>query len=205
MGFLSVLSLAQRWAAERLAPGSAAIDATAGNGVDTLFLARACGRGGIVYAFDVQPSALARTRERLAAAAGGGAAGGGAGALAPVEPVLAGHEQMAERVAPEHRGRIRAVMFNLGYLPGEGADRSIVTRPETTVAALNAAFDLLAPQGIITVVAYPGHEGGDAEAAAVEAWAAGLPAAVAQSVLYRFPQKSAAPYLIAIEKRKADI
>ncbi|MBB6731048.1 class I SAM-dependent methyltransferase [Cohnella zeiphila] len=215
MGFLSVLSLAQRWAAERLEPGAAAVDATAGGGVDTLFLARACGPKGRVYAFDVQRDAVNRTRERLAAAArdsesgsGNGsiarrASGGGSAppSLAPVELLLAGHERMAELVAPEHRGRIRAVMFNLGYLPGEGGDRSIVTRPETTVAALEAALGLLAPKGIVTAVLYPGHEGGDIEAAAVEAWAAALPSVLAQSVQYRFPQKPSAPYLIAVSKR----
>lgn len=224
MGFPSVLTMAQRWAAERAEPGAVAIDATAGGGVDTLFLARTVGPGGHVYAFDVQQAALDRTRERLAAEASALAAsaetrpgagpdaaaaqpsarlrGGGApGALAPVALLHAGHERMAELVAPEHRGRVRAVMFNLGYLPGEGGDRAVITRPDTTLAALNAALELLAPRGIVTAVVYPGHDGGELEAAAVDAWAAALPASVAQSALYRFAQKPSAPYLLAVEKR----
>ena len=68
MGFLSVLSQAQRWVKERAKPGDAVVDATAGNGSDTLFLARTVGSGGIVYAFDIQAEALENTRRRLDAA-----------------------------------------------------------------------------------------------------------------------------------------
>jgi len=212
MGFPSVLTMAQRWIAERAEPGSVAVDATAGGGVDTLFLARLAGPGGHVYAFDVQEAALALTRERLAAeAAAANARGGerrpaspdrrGGGGLAPVTLLHAGHERMAELIAPEYRGRVRAVMFNLGYLPAEGSDRAVITRPETTLAAMDAALDLLAPRGVLTAVVYPGHEGGELEAGAVGDWAASVPASIAQTVLYRYPQKPASPYLLALEKK----
>jgi predicted methyltransferase len=195
MGFLSVLTMAQRWTAERAAsaPGGLAIDATAGGGVDTLFLARTVGPKGRVFAFDIQEAALERTGRRLADAAAAGEA------LAPVELLLAGHERMAELVPPEAHGNIRAVMFNLGYLPG--GDAGVITRPHTTLAALDAALELLAPGGALTAVLYPGHPGGDAEAAAVERWFSDLPSVRAQAVLYRYPQKPAAPYLVALEKK----
>jgi predicted methyltransferase len=194
MGFPSVLTMAQRLAAERLAPGSAAIDATAGGGVDTLFLARQTGPRGRVLAFDVQEEALARTRLRLEEARAAGEA------LAEVTLVPAGHERMEEYVPAELHGRIRAVMFNLGYLPG--SDSPVITRPETTLPALEAALRLLAPGGVLTAVLYPGHPGGDEEARAVERWMAELPDAAARTVLYCFPQKEKAPYLVALEKRQ---
>lgn len=194
MGFLSVLTMAQRWVAERAGPGDAVIDATAGGGVDTLFLARTVGARGIVYAFDVQEAALARTKARLAVASAAGRE-----LLASVELLHAGHETMAACIPEAQHGRIRAAMFNLGYLPG--ADPSVITVPDTTLAALEAALRLLAPGGALTAVLYPGHEGGETEAAAVEKWAATVPAAYAQTVMYRFPQKPAAPYLVALEKR----
>ncbi|WP_276354814.1 class I SAM-dependent methyltransferase [Cohnella caldifontis] len=194
MGFLSVLTMAQRWAAERAsAPGSLAIDATAGTGVDTLFLARTVGPKGRVFAFDIQEAALRRTRDRLAEAAAGDEA------LAPVELVHAGHERMAEFVPAASHGRVRAIMFNLGYLPG--GDENVITRPDSTLAALEAALELLAPGGALTAVLYPGHPGGETEAAAVERWASEVPGSRAQAVTYRFPQKPAAPYLVALEKR----
>lgn len=195
MGFLSVLAMAQRWVAERAGPGAVAVDATAGGGVDTLFLARTVGPGGLVYAFDIQEAALDRTRERLAAADGPG------GGIAPVRLLRAGHERMAELIDPRHRGLVRAAMFNLGFLPMADADRSVITRPDTTIPAMKAALGLMAPGGVLTAVVYPGHEGGGEEAQEVERWMTSLPAAEAQLALYRMPQKPAAPYLLALEKR----
>ncbi|XID93191.1 class I SAM-dependent methyltransferase [Paenibacillaceae bacterium WGS1546] len=191
MGFLSVLSQAQRWVQERAGPGDTVVDATAGNGSDTLFLARTVGPRGIVYAFDVQAEALASTRKRLEKEADE--------RLAAVELVHAGHETMAAALPSDSRGRLAAAMFNLGYLPG--AESPLITRPETTLAALDAALGMLRTGGALTIVAYPGHEGGKEEADAAEAWAANVPPSLAQTVLYRFLQKPAAPYLIALAKR----
>ncbi|WP_217597737.1 class I SAM-dependent methyltransferase [Cohnella sp. GbtcB17] len=207
MGFLSVLTMAQRLVSERLAPGATVVDATAGGGVDTLFLARAVGPGGRVYAFDVQEAALARTKKRLLEAAPSAAPGVGGAARALGEVVLlhAGHEEMAARVPLEAHGRVGAIMFNLGYLPGgpetaEGAG-PIITKPDTTLAALDAALRLLAPGGIATIAVYPGHEGGQDEAAAVDDWIAALPEDAVQALLYRFPKRTGSPYLYALEKK----
>ncbi|MFC5470577.1 class I SAM-dependent methyltransferase [Cohnella suwonensis] len=194
MGFLSVLTQAQRWIAERVRPGDAVVDATAGNGSDTLFLARTVGPGGRVYAFDVQERALASTLARLEASALDEGA-----KLPAVDLVHAGHERMVELLPPALHGRLASVMFNLGYLPG--AESPVITQPGSTLAALNAALGLLRPEGIVTVVVYPGHEGGREESDAVLAWAAAVPQTVAQAALYRFPQKDASPYLIALIKK----
>ncbi|ALS29420.1 SAM-dependent methyltransferase [Paenibacillus sp. 32O-W] len=193
MGLLSVLSMAHRWIAERVAPGDTVIDATAGNGVDTLFLAETVGPRGTVIAFDVQRQALDRTQARLEPLRA-------AGRLPDVRLVLGSHAGMEDEVPAAKRGRVAAVMFNLGYLPG--ADPSVITETASTLAALEASMTLLRPGGIVTCVLYPGHEGGETEAAAVEAWAAGLPPDRGQSAIYRHIQKPAAPYLIAVEKRK---
>lgn len=192
-GFLSVLSQAQRYVSERARVGEPVIDATTGNGVDTLFLARQVGPSGLVFAFDVQAEALDRTRARLANADPAGEC------LAPVELLLAGHEDMSTRVPEAYHGRIAAIMFNLGYLPG--TDMKLTTKPDTTLIALVSALMLLRGGGVLTIVIYPGHEGGDAEASAVESWAATIPPAIGQTVMYRFPQKNASPYLIAIVKK----
>ena len=45
--------------------GDLCIDATMGNGNDTLLLSRLCGSTGKVLAFDIQEQALNATRERL--------------------------------------------------------------------------------------------------------------------------------------------
>lgn len=167
----TALPTAVQWShvilAPRLQPGDCVVDATAGNGHDTLFLAERVLPGGRVFAFDVQEEAIARTRQRSADA----------------EPTLpdpdnvvlhhAGHERMAELLPPELHGKLRAVMFNLGYLPG--GDKTVITRVETTLSALHQGLDWLAEDGVMTVVVYPGHDGGRGEADAVEQWMAALP------------------------------
>lgn len=190
MGFLSILSMAHKWIEERAGRGDTVIDATAGGGVDTLKLAELVGSSGLVYAFDIQQSALDRTRTRLEAA----------GSLKQVRLILQDHSTMAITVGDGCAGKVAAVMFNLGYLPG--GDPSVITQPASTITALQAALSLLRPGGIISCVLYPGHAGGDVEAAAVEAWATSLPIQLGQAVLYRQPQRAAAPYLIAIERSK---
>lgn len=193
MGFLSVLSMAHKWIAERTSPGDIVVDATAGGGVDTLALAELVGPNGIVYAFDIQQEALDRTHERLSSLADNDK-------LPKVKLVLGNHAAMAEAVDASVIGQVSAVMFNLGYLPGS-SDLTIITEPASTLAALDAAVLLLRPGGIVTCVLYPGHPGGADEAAAVEAWAAQLPQSLAQTVIYRQTQRNTAPYLIAAEKR----
>lgn len=193
MGFLSVLSMAHKLAGGRLQPGDAAVDATAGTGADTLFLAKACGPKGRVFAFDIQPQALNLTRERLDK--------GAPSSLAGVTLIERSHAEMGAALPAEVHGRLGAVMFNLGYLPAAGADPALITLPDSTIPALEAAVRLLRPRGILTAVLYPGHPGGETEAAAVEAWAASLSAADGQAIVYRQLQRPAAPYLVAVEKR----
>lgn len=197
MGFMSVLSFAHKLTAERLKPGDRAIDATVGTGADTLVLAKAAGPRGGVYGFDIQPAALKLAEERLRLAREETP-----GTLSPVSLLQQSHAAMAEAVPPEWHGTVAAVMFNLGYLPSGDADKTIITEPESTLAALEASLRLLRPGGIITAVLYPGHEGGDREASAVAAWAAGLPLEGAQSIVYRQLQRDSAPYVIAVEKKK---
>ncbi|MBP3965728.1 class I SAM-dependent methyltransferase [Paenibacillus lignilyticus] len=189
MGFLSVLSMAHKLVKERVSPGDTVIDATCGNGVDTLFLAELVGPRGTVYAFDIQEEALERTRQRLNDSAAGAA----------LHLVHASHADMVEQISADGRGKAAAAMFNLGYLPG--ADQSVITTPDGTLAALKAALAVLRPSGIVTVVLYPGHPGGAEEADAALQWASSLPQSLAQTVLYRMAQKAEAPYLLAIEKR----
>ncbi len=146
----------------RINPGDIAVDATAGNGLDTLFLARCVGPKGLVYSFDLQLEAVRQTEDRLAAAG-----------VSNVRLLLRDHAELAEAIAPEHLGRIAAVMFNLGYLPG--SDKTFRTQPETTGRAIEAGLSLLREGGVLSVLAYTGHPGGLEEADAVARLLGGLP------------------------------
>jgi ubiquinone/menaquinone biosynthesis C-methylase UbiE len=148
-------ALAQQFLRAVIQPGDLVIDATAGNGHDTLFLAECVGAGGRVLAFDVQEAAVASARQRIEAA-------GLAGRAAFFRE---SHERMG---AHADDGSVAAIMFNLGYLPGEQHD--LTTEAEATLRALEVAARILKPGGVLTVVCYPGHAAGEVEAVAVEQW-----------------------------------
>ena len=168
--------------------GDVVVDATMGNGKDTLFLCGLVGKSGHVYAFDVQAEAVARTRERIAEA----------GCAARTTLLLAGHETMAEHVA----GPVQAVMFNLGWLPG--AEHAVTTRTETTLTAVRAAAELIAPGGIVTVCVYPGHEEGTRELEALRQFTAGLDVRRFNVLHHSFVNASAqTPQLFLIQKNKS--
>lgn len=183
-----VLSFAAGLVAEALRPGDRALDGTAGNGHDTARLARLVGPSGRVFAWDVQPAAIEATRGRLRAE----------GLDDRVDLIHRGHEGLGDWLDAEPgRLPLRAAMFNLGYLPGTGGGP--ITRPETTIPALESALARLEPGGgVLTVVAYPRHPGGGEEADAVTAWARGLAPRRAQVLRYEFlDARQPAPFLIA--------
>lgn len=150
-------TLAHELIAAHLQPGDHAVDATAGNGHDTLFLARQVGAGGRVDAFDIQPRALEHTRQRLDEA----------GIRSRATLHLRSHADMA-CVLADCQDQVAAITFNLGYLPG--GDKAQITQPDSTLDALAAAAWLLRPGGVIAIVAYRGHPGGAVEYERVRAW-----------------------------------
>ena len=189
MSRYSLVQQAHALIAEVLQPGDCAIDATLGNGHDTLFLARCVGLGGKVFGFDIQQAALDATWQRLDEA----------GLSAALSLYHAGHELLHMLVPEPYHGRVRAVMFNLGYLPG--GDKLHITHIPTTLAALNGAAQLLQEGGRISVLAYTGHAGGREEAESVKAWARALSPVSFSVRIETLPGTStSAPELILIER-----
>jgi hypothetical protein len=185
MELRGAVALSHFFLRERVGPGDRVLDATCGNGHDTLLLARLVGGFGRVWAFDVQSSALEATHAQLSAA----------GCLEQTELVASSHERLSEFVTEP----LRAAVFNLGYLPG--GVREMTTSAAHTVTALRLAAELLLPRGIITVCIYTGHDGGPAEAAAVEEWSASL--SPRNFNVWRGRQLNrpdTAPYLLLVEK-----
>tara|TARA_R110000850_G_scaffold6593_22_gene25501 strand:+ start:3621 stop:4193 length:573 start_codon:yes stop_codon:yes gene_type:complete len=169
---------------ERISTGDSAIDATTGNGHDTLFLADCVGPTGAVVGFDIQKQAIEKTRARTVS-------------LPQVSLHLAGHEKMAEFVQTQ----VTAVTFNLGYLPS--GDKSIITSADSTIKALNESLQLLSHNGIVTIILYTGHEGGAEEGEAVSRWANSLDQDKFTAIRYQFEnQRNSPPFLIAVEHRR---
>lgn len=182
------LKSARHWAealiCEKLERGMRAVDATMGNGGDTERLCRLVGEEGLVWAFDLQKEAVERTAARLAQA----------GLAARARLIHAGHEHMREHVTEP----VDAVVFNLGWLPG--GDKTITTRAETALQALDNATELLKRGGLLTVCVYPGHPEGNEERRRVLEWAERLdPKRFAVLRTAYLNQPNSPPELVAVQ------
>ncbi|NOY66383.1 MAG: methyltransferase domain-containing protein [Gammaproteobacteria bacterium] len=151
--------IAHETLAPLISPGDTVIDATVGNGHDTLFLAQKVGLQGKVYGFDIQQEALDICYQRLS----------DNNADKQVSLFHAGHETMPMLIPVDyHIEKIQAIMFNLGYLPG--GDKHRRTQLSTTLSALHFALQSLSIDGAITLLAYTGHSGGKEECNAIKDW-----------------------------------
>jgi hypothetical protein len=147
------LKLAKSYWKEHLRSSDLAIDATCGNGHDTLFLAGLC----TVIGLDIQIQAIQST-----------------------EALLAQHQKNACLYLISHADidtlplprPPKLIVYNLGYLPR--ADKSITTMVATTLASVEKSLALLAPDGALSITCYPGHEEGKREEEELEIWMAGL-------------------------------
>lgn len=152
---VNTIYLLQKYIQLSIKVDSFCIDATAGKGKDTVFLANLVGEKGHVLAMDVQPAALEATEKLLQQR----------NLLQRVELILDGHEHLSRYA---EAGTVDCIMFNLGYLPG--GDHKIATKPETTIAALEQGLQLLKPSGIISLAIYHGGDTGFVERDAVLSW-----------------------------------
>ena len=145
---LSAVQLCHEFLEAHLTPGGLFLDATCGNGNDTLFLCRLAGQNGRVLGMDIQPQAVDRTNRRLKEA----------GYDKIGRAVLYDHARLGELVQP---GKVDCVLFNFGWLPG--AEHDIHSTADGSVPALRAALDALRPGGVLAAVLYSGKVIGDAE------------------------------------------
>lgn len=169
---------------EQVKPGDLCIDATMGNGNDTLLLSTLCGETGQVLAFDVQEMALEHTSKRLSEN------------HAPdnCRLLLDSHTNMKNYAAPE---TVSCIVFNLGYLPG--GDHEMATRKDSSIRALDTGLDLLKKGGMISLCIYSGGDSGFDERDAVLSWLKELDSRkylVIRSDYYNRPNHPPIPVLI---------
>ena len=191
MAYVSLVEKAQQILAEVIQEGDMAIDATVGNGHDVLFLAKAVGSTGHVLGLDIQADAIENTRTRLQQEH----------VQCRVELLMQNHAHL-DRCLPETmKHRIKAVMFNLGYLPG--GDKRVITRRESTVQALDAVLSHLVPGGVISIIAYRGHSGGQEESRAVSDWSSRLDNTnYTVQFINAQAESEKAPFLIVVQRKK---
>ncbi|MDX8382666.1 MAG: class I SAM-dependent methyltransferase [Ghiorsea sp.] len=180
------------WLEHTLQHGDIAVDATLGNGFDALFLAQQLGSQGHLYGFDVQPQAITSTEQKLAET------------RCQHTFYLQGHQTMSTALPPSIKGHIKVIMFNLGWLPN--SDKTIITQADTTISALEQSLAWLAVGGKLSIMLYPGHQGGDSEAAEVCNWLEHTCQTSANALTFDkviVPHRPTAPILLKIQKQIA--
>lgn len=185
-----ILPFARRLLEQSIHSGDIVVDATLGNGHDTVFLANLVGRDGIVFGFDIQSEAIHSTRERLVEH----------DLLERAVLYHIGHEWIKESIPSQNFGKISGAIFNLGYLPG--GDKSIVTKSQSTISAVEQLIEIMAKGGIIILVIYHGHKEGEVERDDLLSYCKHLDQKVAHVLQYQFiNQVNSPPFIVAIEKK----
>ncbi|MBM3184235.1 MAG: methyltransferase domain-containing protein [Chlamydiae bacterium] len=171
----SHLTLAKDYWKTLLFPEDVAIDATCGNGHDTLFLAKQ----GISYllGIDVQVDAVNATKvllkENLSEKE-----------LEHVQVVLGSHENLEKYPIPQLP---KLIVYNLGYLPK--GDKLLTTKTESTLQSLSSALKILDPKGAISITCYPGHMEGQKEEEALLQFVKALPHKEWEVCFHKWPNK----------------
>ncbi|KPU44864.1 ribosomal RNA small subunit methyltransferase H [Oxobacter pfennigii] len=183
--YKNALTLSRFIFKDSIKEGDRVIDATCGNGHDSLFLSQIIGESGKLYCFDIQDIAINNTKIRLKE-------------NSPYENytlIKDGHENLDLYIKEE----IQGVVFNLGYLPG--GNHKIITSPMSTITSLQKTLKLLSPGGIAVIVVYYGHEGGDYEKDALYKFIGSINPKLFTVISSQFVnQINNPPLLIVIEK-----
>lgn len=188
--FQSHLDLAHRYWREILTEGDWAVDATCGAGRDTLLIATCLKKHSEwgVISLDIQQEAFHRTRALL-------------GTHLSIQEQSHIHliEQSHETFPPiAYQHPIRLIVYNLGYLPC--GDKQRTTQTPTTLLSVQAALQLLAPGGAISLMCYPGHAEGAREERALEESLAQLSPLHWRVLHHRSLNRAASPSLILVQK-----
>ncbi len=174
------LAFAHRLWKENVLPGDIVIDATCGNGQDTLALAVLS--PAKLYAIDIQEKAISNTRQLLSK-------------YSDITYICGCHSQFPEAIA---KGSVKLVVYNLGYLPR--GDKAKTTRCETTLTSIKAALALLSEQGLLCITCYPGHPEGKREEDLLLAFAANLDKQNWHCSHHRWINRAAAPSVLLMQK-----
>lgn len=184
--YQSHLDLAHTYWKQLLQKGDTAIDATCGNGHDTLFLAE-LGLLEKLYSIDLQSSALKKAASKIE--------------TLPVEMqkcvhwIEGSHAQFPSEIAKQS---VKLIVYNLGFLPG--GDKNLTTLLDTTLESVRNALELLAPGGVLSITCYSGHEEGAKEEKALENYLAELPPTEWSYSHLFWPNRRQAPSLILLQK-----
>ena len=184
-----ILNYAHHLLEESINKGELVIDATCGNGNDTVFLSELVGREGHVLAFDIQEQAIQNTKNLL-----------NDNEFNNVSVIHDSHAQIEKYFLEKNYNTIGGAVFNLGYLPR--SDKTIITKGQSTITSVNTILQFLKKNGLVVIVVYHGHEGGKDEKEMILKHVINLDQKKYNVLKYGFiNQKNNPPFIIAIQKK----
>jgi tRNA G37 N-methylase Trm5 len=184
--FNSHLDLSHHYWSQIVPKDGFVIDATCGNGHDTLFLAKIC--FGKIIAYDIQESAIQSTKKLLEK---------NDIDLSKIEFMHTSHEKF-ENIQDNS---VDLIVYNLGYLPG--SDKSVKTQPDTTLRSIKKALNLIKSSGAISITFYPGHPEGLEEQKNILAWASHIDPQVWSCCHHQWLNRRESPTLFLMQKAKS--
>ena len=171
-------------------PGCVIIDATCGNGHDTLALASA--GPSKLYGFDIQKQAVENTLSLLRSEGYDNKLENGT-----ISIICDSHSNMPSHVTIP----VDLIVFNLGYLPG--GDKTVTTSISETKKAIINSLELLNKNGLLCITMYSGHEEGFAEKEMLIQMAEALDPKVYHAAYVNFVnQHNAPPEILLITRKK---
>jgi len=190
--FQSHIDLAHTYWKKILRPYDHAIDATCGNGKDTLVLANLLisnSQESILIGIDIQSEAITRTRTLLASHL----------SEKQRDRVFLFHQSHTQFPALAYNVPIRLIVYNFGYLPG--GDKSVTTLSKTSIQSFQAALPLIMPGGAISATCYPGHNEGGNEQNALLSFVQALDPSQWCVTWHTWPNRMLSPTLLFLQKR----
>lgn len=181
-----LLTLQKSFILSHLKEGDICADFTMGNGHDTAFLSKTVGENGRVYAFDIQENALISTEKTLEKE----------GCPKNYTLILDSHHNAKNHISE----KIKAGMFNLGYMPGNG-NKELTTKRETTLPAVIGAIEMLDSNGILLVAVYPGHEEGRLEGLMLEEYFSKISRFEMSISKFQIVNSPTSPYFFIVERK----
>lgn len=168
-----------------LKEGMICIDATCGNGHDTIKLAKVVGANGHVYGFDIQSTAIDHTSDLI-----------NQHKLSNVTLFLDSHDLFEKHISES----VDLILYNLGYLPG--GDKSITTSKDSTILSIQSGIELLNSGGLLIAIVYTGHPSGKEEGDALDEFVATLSQKTVEvSKISFLNQKNSPPHALIISKK----
>lgn len=140
----NTVSITKAYIKEYLKQGQVVLDATVGNGKDTVLMADMVGDSGKVYGFDIQEIAIKNTGKLLTEN----------NLKERVILIKDSHENLSKYISC----KLDFIIYNLGYLPN--GDKDIITKASSTIKSINSSLDLLNNNGLLLINSYIGHNGG---------------------------------------------